>query len=393
MSVKFLAALAASACLAALSTPAMAVSESDGLITQPAGWTTCMMFFYAPSTSGDPHAGETSIDMWSEPFKPAGQLYYKLYSSSYSRFPELTGELYDEYAAFLSRHIDRTLEYFQNGECHVANSPEEARAYAQEQMRKSSRTTMFVPPPSEDMLARAIAKAAELFGPSEKNVVAKRAEKPAAKGQAKQPESAPAETAPTAAEIAAAKHRAVVERNRLAQEKYEAELVEHQKKLEEFEQAKQEVARIKEEQQATAQRALADYDAQRAAHAEVIRQHDAEVAKYEQEVAAQKLRKDFDDRHNLGQALTNTDANQCVTAPETRTNASFQGNTAASVMNGCGQAVDVRICLMTDKGWNCGVTYGLGSQQRWSHSSFNATGDVFSDARTSGSSKALASPN
>jgi hypothetical protein len=393
MSVKLLAALAASACLAALSTPAMAVSVSDGLVTQPVAWTTCSMFFYAPSTSGDAHAGETSIDMWSEPFKPAGQLYYEMYSSSYSRFPELTGELYDEYAAFLSRHIDRTLEYFQNGECHLAGSPEEARAYAQEQMRKTTRTTMFVPPPSEEMLARAITKAAALFGLPAANVVAKDAGKPAAKEQAKEAESAPAERAPTAAEIAAEKHRAVVERNRLAQEKYEAELVEHKRKLEEFEQAKKEVARLKEEQQAAAKRALAEYDAQAAAHAEVMRQHDAEVAKYEQEVAAQKLRKDFDDRHNLGQASTDTDANQCVTTPETQANVSFQGNTAASVMNGCGQAVDVRICLMTDKGWNCGVTYGLGSQQRWSHSSFNATGQVFSDARTSGSSKALASPN
>jgi hypothetical protein len=391
--MKLLSALAASVCLAALSTPAMADPDSNGLVTQPVAWTTCKMFFYAPSTSGDAHAGETSIDMWSEPFKPSGELYYKMYYGSYDRYPELTGQLYDEYAAFLSRHIDRTLQYFQNGECHLARSPEEARAYAQEQMRKTTRTTMFVPPPSEEMLARAIRKAAQLSGHTGTKAVEEDADKPATGKASKQAESAPAERAPTAAEIAAAKHRAVVERNRLAQEKYEADLVEHKRKLEQFEEAKREVARVKEQQQAAAKRALADYEAQAAAHAEVMRQHDAEVAKYEQEVAAQKLRKDFDDRHDLGQASTDTDANRCVTTPETRTNASFQGNTAASVMNGCGQKVDVRICLMTDKGWNCGVTYGLGSQQSWSHSSFNATGEVFSDARTSGSSRALASPN
>ena len=114
---------------------------------------------------------------------------------------------------------------------------------------------------------------------------------------------------------------------------------------------------------------------------------------YEREVAAQKLRKNFDERHKLGRASTDTDANQCITAPETQINASFQGNTAASVMNGCGQPVDVRICLMSDTGWKCGATYGLASQQRWSFSAFKATGEVFADARTSGSSRPLAKPN
>ena len=204
-------------------------------------------------------------------------------------------------------------------------------------------------------------------------------------------EAAPA--GPTAVEIAAEKHRAVEERNRAAQEKYEAELAEQKRKVEEYQRAQEEVARKKAEQAAVAQAAIAAHDAQLAVAAEAQRKHEADLAKYEQEVTAQKLRKDFDERHKLGQASTDTDANQCVTTPETQLNASFQGNTAASVVNGCGQPVDVRICLMTDKGWNCGATYGLGSQQRWSHSSFNATGQVFSDARTSGSSRALATPN
>jgi hypothetical protein len=201
------------------------------------------------------------------------------------------------------------------------------------------------------------------------------------------------DSGPTPSEIAAEKHRAVEERNRAAQEKYEAELAEQKRKVEEFEQAQAEVARKKAEQTAAAQAALAAHDAQLAVAAEAQRKHEADLAKYEQEVATQKLRKDFDERHKLGQASTDFDANQCVTAPETQLNASFQGNTAASVINGCGKPVDVRICLMTDKGWNCGVTYGLGSQQRWSHSSFNATGQVFSDAKTSGSSRTLSSPN
>jgi hypothetical protein len=118
-------------------------------------------------------------------------------------------------------------------------------------------------------------------------------------------------------------------------------------------------------------------------------------AKYEQELAAQKMLKDFEERHRLGKdkASTDEDANRCVTTAETKLNATFKGNTAASVINGCGQPVDVRICLMTSKGWNCGVDYGVASQSTASHSSFNATGQVFVDARVSSSSRALASPN
>jgi hypothetical protein len=92
-------------------------------------------------------------------------------------------------------------------------------------------------------------------------------------------------------------------------------------------------------------------------------------------------------------ASTDTDANQCVTQAETQLNATFKGNTAASIINGCGQPIDVRICLMTStKGWNCGVGYGVGSQEKWSHSSFDATGPVFVDARISSSSRPLAHP-
>jgi hypothetical protein len=58
----------------------------------------------------------------------------------------------------------------------------------------------------------------------------------------------------------------------------------------------------------------------------------------------------------------------------------------------CDQSRNFRVDLRTQSG-RCGVTYELGSQQRWSHSSFNAAGQLFSDAKTSGSHRALASPN
>lgn len=96
-------------------------------------------------------------------------------------------------------------------------------------------------------------------------------------------------------------------------------------------------------------------------------------------------------------ASTDTDANRCVTSAETRLNDTFAGNTSATVLNGCGQPVDVRICLMAEKSddtkaWNCGVDYGVAGQGRASHSAFKATGEVFVDARIAGSRKALAHP-
>ena len=94
-----------------------------------------------------------------------------------------------------------------------------------------------------------------------------------------------------------------------------------------------------------------------------------------------------------GHASTDTDANRCVTQSEVRVDDTFKGNTAAYVVNGCGTPVDVKICLMTDSGWKCGATGGLGSQASWSYSAFHATGAVFVDAKTTGSSRRLGSPN
>lgn len=94
-----------------------------------------------------------------------------------------------------------------------------------------------------------------------------------------------------------------------------------------------------------------------------------------------------------GHASTDTDANRCVSSAQLRENDTFQGNTAAYIVNGCGTPVDVKICLMTDSGWKCGVTWGLAVQASWSHSAFHATGGAFVDARTAGSSRPLASPN
>jgi hypothetical protein len=145
----------------------------------------------------------------------------------------------------------------------------------------------------------------------------------------------------------------------------------------------------RDQEAAAAMQAQRDREAQIAAQREQDRIAQ-ETRRAEQQAAAEELRKKMDERNK---ASTDTDANQCVSSASIRHNDTFQGNTAAYVTNGCGTPVDVRVCLMTEaKGWNCGMTWGLSSQSSWSHSSFNATGQVFVDARVSGSSRPLNSP-
>jgi hypothetical protein len=152
-------------------------------------------------------------------------------------------------------------------------------------------------------------------------------------------------------------------------------------------QAEAQAARERE-REAMAQRARNE-----AAAVEAERQK-REAALAEAQAAAQR------DREARQKALaelqaknSNDDANQCVSGATLRENDTFQGNTAAYVSNGCGRPVDVRICLMTEaKGWNCGMTYGLSPQSSWSWSSMHATGQVFQDARISGSQRTMQSP-
>lgn len=92
------------------------------------------------------------------------------------------------------------------------------------------------------------------------------------------------------------------------------------------------------------------------------------------------------------QASTETDANRCVAPPVVSADPAFQGSTQAVVINGCEAPVDVRVCLMRTGGWNCAVTWNLAPQARWAHTSFQSDGQVFSDARVSTSSRALARP-
>lgn len=198
---------------------------------------------------------------------------------------------------------------------------------------------------------------------------------------------------PTPAEIAAEKRRAVAERNRQAQAKYEAELAAQKAKVEEFERAKAEVERRKQEQRAAADRVLAEHNAKLAAHAETVRQHEEALARHKAEVdgAKAKILADFD--KGQAEASTDTDANRCVSGAEMRYNSGFKGNTAATVSNGCDTKADIQICLKVDARWNCGLRLGVLPRNSYTHAAPGGTGEVQVDARVTGSSRPLVTPN
>ena len=96
---------------------------------------------------------------------------------------------------------------------------------------------------------------------------------------------------------------------------------------------------------------------------------------------------------DAGEAKTSEDeARSCVTEPVVSASQTFKGQTQAVVFNGCKTAVDVRICLLRTGGWNCGVTWGLQPQDRWTHTSFETQGEIFWDARIAGTNRPLSSP-
>lgn len=200
-----------------------------------------------------------------------------------------------------------------------------------------------------------------------------------------------------ASEEAAARRAAAKAEFDAKHAEWERQNAEREKQVADYEAAKKAMAEQQAASKAAAEAAAAAYKKEQDAHAEVVRKSQEEMARYEREVAAAKVLADFDKRNGLGagrgDASTDNDANRCVTAPQTKLDDTFKGNTSASVINGCGQPVDVRICLMTDNGWNCGDRTGVQGQAVATFSSFNATGQVYVDAKVSGSSKALGRPN
>lgn len=93
-----------------------------------------------------------------------------------------------------------------------------------------------------------------------------------------------------------------------------------------------------------------------------------------------------------GSASTLTDANTCVSRPIVGPNHACGKGTSASVTNQCPSPVDVRMCSMTPKGWDCSARWGLAPGASWSQAWCAGTSQVFMSARNSGSSTALGSP-
>lgn len=180
---------------------------------------------------------------------------------------------------------------------------------------------------------------------------------------------------------------------------HEASVAEYQRKVAERE---AEIAR-QQAQHAAAQdaaaREQAAYEAKMAVHRKQVEEAEAAKRRHMECLSWNKRACDdilagtpASDTADQQEASTDTDANRCVTTAEVRSNASFQGNTSASVMNGCVKPVDVRICLKRGTEWNCGVDSAVAPQQQAVHSSFDATGEVFVDARTTGTSRPFADP-
>lgn len=90
--------------------------------------------------------------------------------------------------------------------------------------------------------------------------------------------------------------------------------------------------------------------------------------------------------------LTDADVRHCVASPVVSPNESFEGSTRALVVNRCETAVDVRICLLRTDGWNCGMSYALKPQDSGVHWAFETQGEVFWDARATGSTRPMADP-
>ncbi len=188
---------------------------------------------------------------------------------------------------------------------------------------------------------------------------------------------------------------------------HDAQVADYQRKVAERE---AEIARQKEQQAAAADAAAREI----AAYRSKMEEHRVEMAEADrrrQEYEAEQRRYNLcvtgngaacsaitagapaaDKRAAAGKASTDSDATRCVSSPVVGASATWKDAIAATVTNGCPTAVDVRICLLREGGWNCGVQWGLKPQDKWSWWSFKSDGQVFWDARVTGSDKPLGSP-
>jgi hypothetical protein len=189
---------------------------------------------------------------------------------------------------------------------------------------------------------------------------------------------------------------------------HDAEVADYQRKVAERE---AEIARQKQQQAAAADaaaREIASYRSKMEDHRAQMAQADRQLATYDAAKRRYALCTSGDSKAcadiaagkpvaetqvaDAGKASTDSDATRCVSNPQVGPSGTWKDAIAATVVNGCPTAVDVRICLMREGGWNCGVNWGLEPQEKWAWSSFKSDGQLFWDARVAGSNRPLASP-
>ena len=190
---------------------------------------------------------------------------------------------------------------------------------------------------------------------------------------------------------------------------HEAEVAEHQKKVRERE---AEIARQRAEHTAAqekARQAKAAHDAKMANFKRILEEQERRQKEYEAALALNRRCASGERQAcetiktgkpasaeklvDAGNPATSDDeARICVTDPVLGPSKVWKGALAATMINGCKTAVDARICLLREGGWNCGVYWGLKPQQRWIWTSFKATGDLIWDARIAGSGRPLGEP-
>ncbi|MFW2350562.1 hypothetical protein [Qipengyuania sp.] len=196
-----------------------------------------------------------------------------------------------------------------------------------------------------------------------------------------------------------AERLARAEAERKSEEAVDALYAEQVRQTEEYLRKEREKIETIERQQREAQARAEMFERQLANQRRIDAEYRASVARHNKcvagdEKACEAIRQNaplaVDEKAE--QASTDQRATLCVSAPVVSPSSTFKGQTQAVVVNGCEKPVDVRICLLREGGWNCGVNWGVAPQDRMAHTSFNASGEVYWDARYTGTTKALGNP-
>lgn len=198
----------------------------------------------------------------------------------------------------------------------------------------------------------------------------------------------------------AAEERARAEAERKSQAEVDALYAQQIKSAQDYLAGEREKIELIERQQREAEVRAAAFERVLANQRRIDAEYRASTARHRKCVAGDRKAceaieqgKPVDLADDPGAPSTDEDATRCVAAPVVSADdKTFRGQTKAVAINGCDKPVDIRICLLREGGWNCGVNWGVRPQDRMTHTTFLALGGVFWDARYTGTTKALGSP-